>query len=184
MKKRNWFILCAMLAAVAVYVRSAGTEAGLQTVTQLEISRYLGRWYEIARYPNRFEKQCDRDVIATYGLREDGRISVLNTCVKADGSHSEAKGWAKISDPSTNAKLKVTFFWPFFGNYWVLELGQNYEYALIGEPGRKYLWILSRTPHMSAEQYQTITKNLAAKGYDAAKLVRVKQTAGAKIVAN
>jgi apolipoprotein D and lipocalin family protein len=184
MKKRNWFILGAVLAGAAIYVRSAGTDAGLQTVTHVELSRYLGRWYEIARYPNRFEKQCDRDVSATYGLREDGRISVLNTCVKADGSRSEAKGWAKISDPSTNAKLKVTFFYPFFGNYWVLELGQNYEYALIGEPGRKYLWILSRTPHMSEEQYRTITGNLAAKGYDAAKLVRVKQTALAQVVAN
>jgi apolipoprotein D and lipocalin family protein len=184
MKKRNWFILGAVLAAVTVCVRSADCETGLQTVTRVELSRYLGSWYEIARYPNRFEKQCDRDVSVTYGLREDGRISVLNTCVKADGTRDEAKGWAKISDPSTNAKLKVTFFWPFFGNYWVLELGQNYEYAVVGEPGRKYLWILSRRPDMSKEQYQKITGNLAAKGYDAAKLVRVKQTAREKIVAN
>jgi apolipoprotein D and lipocalin family protein len=179
MKKRNWFILGAVLAGAAIYVRSAGTEAGLQTVTQVVLSRYLGRWYEIARYPNRFEKKCDRDVFATYGLRDDGRISVLNTCVKPDGSHGEAKGWAKISDPSTNAKLKVTFFYPFFGNYWVLELGEDYEYAVIGEPSRKYLWILSRTPQMSEETYHAITENLAAKGYDAAKLERVKQTARA-----
>jgi apolipoprotein D and lipocalin family protein len=169
-----------VLGAVIVFVAAFGfgdSEPPLATVPHVEVARYLGRWYEIARYPNRFEKQCDRDVSATYALREDGKISVQNACVKRDGSLDQSKGWAKIVDASTNAKLKVTFFWPFFGDYWVLELGHNYEYAVIGEPGRKYLWILSRTPAMSDAQYREIAGRLSAKGYDAGKLTRVKQTA-------
>lgn len=175
MKKRNWFLLAMVLASAAVYGYSASREAVLETVPRVDLSRYLGRWYEIARYPNWFEKKCDRDVSATYAMRGDGRISVLNACVKADGSRSESSGWAKVVDPATNAKLKVTFFWPFFGDYWVLELGENYSYAVVGEPSRKYLWILSRTPQMSDEQYRAICGRLAAKGYDAVKLMRVQQ---------
>lgn len=175
-KKRNLFLLGMLLASAAVYAYSSGRETDLETVPRVELSRYLGRWYEIARYPNWFEKKCDRDVSATYAMREDGRISVMNSCVKVNGSRSESTGWAKIADPATNAKLKVTFFWPFFGDYWVLELGENYQYAVIGEPSRKFLWILSRTPQMSDEQYRAISARLAAKGYDAAKLVRVQQT--------
>lgn len=179
MRMRNfkWLLLCAVFASTAVYAYSANREPELATVPRVELSRYLGRWYEIARYPNRFEKQCGRDVSATYSLRNDGRISVLNDCVKGDGSRDQSTGWAKIADPSTNAKLKITFFWPFFGNYWVLELGSHYEYSVVGEPGRNYLWILSRTPQMSAAQYREITARLAAKGYDAGKLMRVTQTA-------
>ncbi|PSH03853.1 MAG: hypothetical protein CXZ00_09715 [Acidobacteria bacterium] len=176
MKKRNWFLLGAAIASAAICAAAASRPV-LTTVPRVELSRYLGRWYEIARYPNRFEKQCDRDVEATYALRKDGRISVLNTCVKKDGSRSEAKGWAKIADTSTNAKLRVTFFWPFFGNYWVLDLGSDYEYAVVGEPSRKYLWILSRTPQMNDALYQQILSRLAARGYDANKLLRVTQTA-------
>jgi apolipoprotein D and lipocalin family protein len=175
MKKTKWLLLGVFLASIAVNARSANPPAELKTVPHLDLSRYLGRWYEIARYPNWFEKQCARDVTATYELRKDGRISVSNACVKEDGKRRESTGWAKIADPASNAKLKVTFFWPFFGDYWVLELGPNYEYAVIGEPSRKYLWILSRTPQMSDEQYRSITGNLSARGYDANRLVRVKQ---------
>ncbi len=169
-----------LLGTVIVFAAAYGfgnSEPPLATVPHVEVARYLGQWFEIARYPNRFEKQCDRDVSATYSLREDGKISVQNACVKQDGRLDQSKGWAKIVDASTNAKLKVTFFWPFFGDYWVLELGNNYEYAVIGEPGRKYLWILSRTPAMSEVRYREIMGRLAAKGYDAGKVMRVKQTA-------
>jgi apolipoprotein D and lipocalin family protein len=164
------------IASAALYAATAN-EQPLTTVPRVDLTRYLGRWYEIARYPNRFEKQCERDVTATYTLREDGRIGVLNACVKHDGSPNEGKGWAKIVDTSTNAKLKVTFFWPFFGDYWVLELGHNYEYAVVGEPSRKYLWILSRAPHMSDAQYSEVLGRLASKGYNPGKLIRVAQTA-------
>jgi apolipoprotein D and lipocalin family protein len=177
MRKRHWILLGALLTGAAAYACAAGKSNDPQTVPLLDLGRYLGRWYEIARYPNRFEKQCDRDVTATYALRDDGRILVVNACVRPDGTRDEARGRAKIDDHATHAKLKVTFFWPFFGNYWVLELGQNYEYAVVGEPGRKYLWILSRTPQMSEETYRSITLRLAARGYDAGQLIKVKQTA-------
>ena len=176
MSLKRILLLCAVLAAAAATAYASPAVSDLPTVAHVDLQRYLGRWYEIARYPNRFEKQCDRDVTATYSLRPDGRINVLNACVKADGTPYNATGWAKVVDTATNAKLKVTFFWPFFGNYWVLELGQNYDYAVIGEPSRGYLWILSRSPQMSPEQYASIISRLAARGYDAGKLLRVKQT--------
>ena len=172
---RTVLLLGALIASMAIY--AAASDPPLATVPRVELNRYLGRWYEIARYPNRFEKQCARDVTATYTLRQDGKISVLNACIKQDGALNEGKGWAKVVDTNTNAKLKVTFFWPFFGDYWVLELGHNYEYAVVGEPSRKYLWILSRTSHISDGQYSEILGRLAAKGYNAAKLIRVPQTA-------
>jgi apolipoprotein D and lipocalin family protein len=175
MSKPRWLLLLAFIAAMVIGC-GAG-EAPLTTVPYVELPRYLGQWYEIARYPAWFEKQCARDVTAAYALRDDGKIGVVNSCVKQDGSRRQSTGWARIEDKRTQAKWKVTFFWPFFGSYWVLELGPQYEYAVVGEPGRKYLWILSRTPQMSDEQYREITGRLAAKGYDAAKLMRVRQTA-------
>lgn len=165
------------LATLAAGVYAAASEPPLPTVPHLDLSRYTGRWYEIARYPNRFEKQCDRDTTAEYAVRPDGKISVVNTCTRADGTADQARGWAKVADADSNARLKVTFFWPFFGDYWVLELGDNYEYAVVGEPGRKYLWILSRTPHMDEVTYAAITRRLSARGYDPTRLLRVKQTA-------
>jgi apolipoprotein D and lipocalin family protein len=173
MKTRHWLLLSALIAAIAVTARAE--DKPLETVRRVELPRYLGKWYEIARYPNWFEKKCERDVTAEYALRPDGKISVINSCTKKDGSRTIARGWGKVVDPATSARLKVTFFWPFFGNYWVLELGPNYEYSVVGEPGRKFLWILSRTPQMSDEQYRAITSRLQEKGYDATKLVRVQQ---------
>lgn len=104
----------------------------------------MGTWYEIAKYPNRFQKNCEK-ATATYQLRDDGKVAVINRCQRADGSTKEAEGKAWVVDPATNAKLKVSFFWPFAGNYWIVELGSTYEYVVVSEPKRKYLWILSRT---------------------------------------
>ena len=155
--------------------RAAGRDAPLETVAKVDLSRYVGRWYEIAKYPNWFERKCARDVTATYAVRPDGKISVVNRCTKQDGEGTESSGWAKVVDEKTNAKLKVTFFWPFFGDYWILELGANYEYVVVGEPSRKYLWILSRTAKMDEAVYAGIAERLAAKGYDARKLERMRQ---------
>ena len=154
----------------------AGTNVALQTVSHVDLSRYIGRWYEIAKYPNRFERKCDRNVTASYALRPDGKISVVNACTTREGKPTVSTGWAKVVDQKTGAKLKVTFFWPFFGDYWIIELGHNYEYAVVGEPGRKYLWILSRTPKMDDGIYAEVVSRLAAKGYDAAKLELMPQT--------
>jgi apolipoprotein D and lipocalin family protein len=154
----------------------AGTNVALQTVSHVDLSRYIGRWYEIAKYPNRFERKCDRNVTASYAIRPDGKISVVNACTTREGKPTVSTGWAKVVDQKTGAKLKVTFFWPFFGDYWIIELGPNYEYAVVGEPGRKYLWILSRTPKMDDGIYAEVVSRLAAKGYDAAKLELMPQT--------
>jgi len=166
------------LALVGVFcvVRAAFGEVPLESVPKVDLSRYTGRWYEIARYSNRFERKCDSNVTATYTLRSDGKISVVNTCTTREGKLTESSGWAKVVDQKTDSKLKVTFFWPFFGDYWIIDLSPNYEYAVVGEPSRKYLWILSRTAKMDDRLYAEITGRLAAKGYDATKLERGRQT--------
>ena len=149
----------------------------LATVPHVDLTRYVGRWFEIAKYPNRFERDCDRDVTAVYTRFEDGDIEVVNSCTQPDGKPKVSKGKAKVVDGQTNAKLKVTFFWPFYGDYWVIDLDPQYRWVVIGEPRHKYLWILSRHPRMDAAQYAEITSRLAAKGYDASKLIAVKQSA-------
>ncbi len=170
------FLLLGVVLVGAVAIARA-ERAPLTTVQKVDLKRYTGRWYEIAKYANRFERQCERDVTATYDIRPDGKISVVNACYTKEGKLSRSSGWAKVADTNTSAKLKVTFFWPFFGDYWIIDLGANYEYAVIGEPGRKYLWILSRTAKMDDKVYAEITARLAAQGYDASKLERMKQTA-------
>jgi apolipoprotein D and lipocalin family protein len=97
---------------------------------------------------------------------------VLNRCRKASGEFASAKGRAKVTDKNTNAKLKVTFFWPFYGDYWILELGEDYEYAVVGEPQRKYLWILSRTPQMNDSLYRQLLENMATRGFAIDKVIR------------
>ena len=155
--------------------RATGSDVPLETVLRVDLNRYTGRWYEIAKYPNRFERKCDRNVTATYAIRPDGKISVVNACTTRDGKLNQSSGWAKVVDLETGSKLKVTFFWPFFGNYWIIDLGPNYEYAVVGEPSRKYLWILSRTPMMDDKVYAELVSRLVTKGYDASKLERMKQ---------
>lgn len=143
----------------------------LNTVDQVDVVQYLGTWYDIAHYPQSFQEGCT-GTTATYSLREDGDIDVLNRCYlnSLDGELSEAHGRAWVVDTNTNAKLKVRFFWPFSGNYWIIELGKNYEYAVVGEPSREYLWILSRTPKMDSSLYNEILSRLETKGYSASKL--------------
>jgi apolipoprotein D and lipocalin family protein len=122
----------------------------LPTVDYVDVKRYMGLWYEVARLPTRFEKDCQH-VTAEYRLMPDGQVSVLNTCHKHElnGPVEKAKGTARVVDKVTNARLKVSFFWPFEGDYWILDLDHHdYQYALVGEPGRQNLWILSRHPHL------------------------------------
>lgn len=145
----------------------------LETVDCVDLDRYLGTWYEIAHFPQRFQKGCTATT-ATYSLRSDGKIDVINRCHKnsPDGPLKEAHGLARVVDKSTNAKLEVSFFRPFWGDYWVIDLGPDYEYAVVGHPSRDYLWILSRTPTLPADVYESILQRLAAQGYETQKLVR------------
>lgn len=142
----------------------------LEVVAQVDLQRYLGRWYEIAHLPFRFENDCT-DITATYSLSKDGKISVLNECLK-NGKLKQAKGKAKVVDKSTGAKLKVTFFWPFSADYWIIDLGKNYEYAVVGTPNRKYLWILNRTPQMDDALFAQLVESAKSKGFDVNKLIK------------
>ena len=139
-------------------------------VPKVDLLRYVGIWYEIAKYPNRFQRGC-LCTTATYALKPNGKVAVVNRCRTADGKTREAKGWAKVMDPSTNAKLKVTFFWPFFGDYWILDLDEDYTRVLVGSPDRRYLWIPSRTPRLEESAYQILTQRAAALGFDPTQLV-------------
>lgn len=145
----------------------------LQVVPYVDLSRYAGRWYEIARFPHTFQAGCAGSR-ATYGLRDDGKLSVLNECREESdtGRLRSAKGKAWVVDTNTNAKLKVSFFWPFSGDYWIVELGRDYEYAVIGHPDRTYLWILSRTKDMDERVYEGILARLKKQHYEISKLVR------------
>lgn len=151
-----------------------GNTAVPQPAKPVEVSRYLGRWYEIARYEQGFQKDCE-GVTADYSLREDGKISVVNTCRKPDGSTKDATGRAKIVDTVTNAKLKVSFFGPFFGDYWVLDHAEDYSWAIIGEPSGRYLWLLAREAQPGSAKVEALYARAQALGYDTAMLRRTQQ---------
>jgi len=145
-------------------------------VNDLDINRYLGTWYEIARYDHRFERGL-AGVTASYSFREDGKIKVVNTGFKEtiDGKKSVAVGKAKIPNPDIPSKLKVSFFWFFYGDYFVLDLDENYQWALIGSSSDNYLWILSRTPQIEESLYKELLAKLTNRGYDVNKLIKVQQ---------
>lgn len=154
----------------------AWSDAPLSVVNKVDLKRYVGKWFEIASYPAWFQKGCTGST-AEYSLLSNGKIQVLNRCYKGslNGQLKESKGKAEIVDTVTNAKLKVWFFWPFKGNYWVIDLDTDYQWAVVGEPSRKYLWILSRTPIMEESVYQGILQRLSQKGYDPEKLRKTVQ---------
>jgi len=147
----------------------------LRTVDRVDLHRYEGLWYEIASIPTSFQKGCVAST-ATYTLEKGGDVEVVNRCrdKALDGPERTARGKAWSVDPS-NAKLEVQFFWPFSGDYWVIDLGENYEYAVVGHPSRDYLWILSRTPTVDGATYQAILGRIASQGYDVSRIVRTQQ---------
>ena len=168
----NLIVLSVITTMVLAGMAAVDCKGGLEVVGAVDLSRYAGRWYEIARLPNRFEKKCADSVTATYTLRSDGKVDVVNRCRKANGEYTTARGKARIVDKKTNAKLKVTFFWPFYGDYWILDLGPNYEYAVVGAPNRDYLWILSRTPQLDEQLYQRLLREMATRGFATDRMIR------------
>jgi apolipoprotein D and lipocalin family protein len=141
------------------------------TVDSVELKKYVGTWYEIAKIPNSFQKQCACNTTATYSIRDDGRIDVINRCSKSDGTVDEAKGIARIVDTVTNSKLEVSFvrllgIRLFWGDYWIIGLDKDYRYAIVGTPSRKYGWILSRSPALSQEDQNIIFDILKKQGYN------------------
>lgn len=156
----------------------------VRTVDAVNLDRYLGDWFEIARFPNRFQRSCAGDVRASYARRPDGRIDVINRCRTANGGVIEARGVARIIDSRTFARLKVRFapavlsFLPFvWGDYWILGLADDYSWAVVGSPDRGYLWILGRTPMLDAERFTSAVAVARSNGFDVERLIRTNHTA-------
>jgi apolipoprotein D and lipocalin family protein len=168
--------------AVDFFAVSADTKKPLETVRAVDLNRYAGVWYETARLPNRFQKQCTGSVKLEYVQKQNGRIGVTNQCDEANGKKTLVKGEARVQDKKTNAKLEVRFAPKFlsflpavWGDYWVIALdAENYQYALVGDESRKYLWFLSRTPQMNEETYTELLKIAVEKGFDTTKIIRTK----------
>lgn len=147
------------------------------TVPNLDIDKYLGTWYEIERFDHSFERGLD-GVTATYSLKENGKIKVLNQGYKTakNGRLSKATGKAKIPNPNDPAKLKVAFFLFFYADYFVLELDEDYQWAVVGSTSDNYLWILSRKPYLNDDIHKELLERISARGYDTSKLIKVNHT--------
>ena len=160
----------------------AATTAPLQTIAALDVPRYMGTWYEIAKYPNWFQKKCISDTRAEYSQQPDGRVQVINRCREQNGEMSEAVGMARQIGAADSPKLEVRFapawlsFLPMvWGDYWVIDLDPDYQLVAVSEPGREYLWVLARTPEVDAQAYEALLARLAARGFDPGKLERTTQ---------
>jgi apolipoprotein D and lipocalin family protein len=160
------------------------TPAPLEAIASLDVPRYMGTWYEVAKYPNWFQKRCIANTSATYAVQSNGMLQVLNRCQKEDGSMSEALGAAKQVGDANSPKLEVRFapawlsFLPFvWGNYWVIDLDPQYQLAAVSEPSRKYLWILSRSKTVEPKAYEALLQRLKQQGFNLDAIEISKQTA-------
>jgi len=173
--RRKLFLLI-VLTTILSTCQSQNSMIDKTVVKDLDIDKYLGTWYEIARFDHSFERNLV-GVTANYSLRSDGKIKVINRGFKntLDGKVSEAIGKAKIPNPKQPSKLKVSFFWFFYADYFVLELDNNYQWAIIGSSSDKYLWIIARTPEIDDKLYSKLLEILKNRGYDVNKLIKVKQ---------
>jgi apolipoprotein D and lipocalin family protein len=176
-KRKMVYFLIILFAflVLGTYMLYAKTRVyDLQTVAKVDLEKYLGKWYDIASFPQRFQKGC-HNTSAVYTLSPKGHIVVENSCNKDSltGKLSYIKGKAFVVKNSQNTKLKVQFFWPFKGDYWIIDLADDYSYAVVSEPRKKYLWILCRTPQMDAAVYKEILNRLDNKGFEIDKLQQV-----------
>jgi apolipoprotein D and lipocalin family protein len=163
---------------IGLLLSGCASRAPLETVGAVDLGRYAGRWYEIAKYPNWFQRGCHSDTMAEYALRPDGSVSVVNSCRTASGKVREAAGTATVVPGSNNAKLRVRFAGsPFAGDYWIIGLDdKNYSWSLVGHPSRKFLWILAREPRLDPAVYKGIVDIAAAKGFPSGRLEPSLQT--------
>ena len=174
---RTQLLLLMLLVPTMTHAQSTAEPRALPAV---DLDRYAGTWYEIARIPNRFQNDCVGAATATYGLRDDGRIDVINRCLEDDGEVNEIEGIARL-DKKGGARLEVSFFsilgWrPIWGDYWILDLGEEYETSVVGEGSRKYGWVLSRTPTVSDGRLAELMDALRDQGYDPEKFDIVQGT--------
>lgn len=165
-----------ILTSFSVNCQNTNNMINNETVKKLDIEKYLGTWYEIARFPHSFEKDLV-GVTATYSFRKDGKIKVVNKGYKytLNGKEKIATGKAKIPNINDPGKLKVSFFWFFYGDYFVMELDKEYQWAVIGSSSDKYLWILSRSPQLDNNTYDSLIKKIRKRGYNLNKLIKVDQ---------
>lgn len=179
-------VLLVSLTCVACSTASAQTSVGasapLITIASLDVPRYMGTWFEIAKYPNRFQKKCVADTQAHYQLLPAGNVQVTNRCRKDNGELDEAVGEARQTGAATSPKLQVRFapawlsWLPMvWGNYWVIDLDERYQLVAVSEPSREFLWVLARTPQVSAETFDALLTRLKAQGFDLGKLERSRQ---------
>ncbi|MBS1170219.1 MAG: blc [Burkholderiaceae bacterium] len=180
MKNRILQLVVMMMVAAAAQAQSPRTEVA--TVASVDLNRYAGKWYEVARFPTWFQTKCAGEVSAEYNKRDDGTLEVINRCRKADNVFEQAAGQAVIVDAASNAKLKVRFVpawlsWlpGVWGKYWIIALAPDYSYAVVGEPSREFLWVLSRTPTLPEAVYQQAVRQAAAQGFDVSRLVKTRQ---------
>ncbi len=181
---KKLFALGLIILPVLALSRTTNSDTkSVQAVSSVDLTRYAGKWYEIARLPNRFQKDCTGEVSATYSPLEAGRLKVVNECRK-NGGIVRAEGVARLAvKDGSNSKLKVRFApswlsWvPFvWGDYWVIELAPDYSYSVVGTPDRKYLWILSRSPQMDEGTYKRLIERAEAQGFDSARLLKTRQS--------
>ena len=166
----------ALTACATLQRGPVGNRSVPQPAKPVDLTQYAGRWYEIGRYEAGFQRNCEGST-ATYAMRDDGPISVVNTCRQdsLDGELRTAEGKAKIVEGSDNTKLKVSFFGPFYvGDYWVLDRADDYSWSIVGEPSGRYLWLLSRSPQPSPQVRETIMNRARDLGYDLS-ILRVTQ---------
>ncbi len=158
--------------------KTAGTAGvpALETIAYVDLQKYMGTWYEIAAFPQKFQKGCHCSK-AEYEMTDKGYVRIVNSCRKdsAEGKVKVAKGKAFVVEGTGNSKLRVQFFWPFRGDYWILELPEDYSHVVVGAPNRDYLWILARTPSIDESLYQQIVVRCEEMGFDVTRLVRTDQ---------
>jgi apolipoprotein D and lipocalin family protein len=170
------------LTAMAQTASPSTSPAPIVTIAKLDVPRYMGTWYEIAKFPNRFQTKCVANTRARYLLQTDGSVQVLNSCMTADGSSIDALGLAKQIGDATSPKLQVRFApaWlsllpMVWGDYWVIDLDADYQLAAVSDATREYLWVLSRTPQVNAKAYDALLDRLKAQHFDVQKLERTTQ---------
>ena len=175
----KFFTYLVGIGAVVLLGACTSIHAPLAAVPAVDLERYYGTWYEIARLPNRFQAMCVSDTRATY--RPDGNaVKVVNQCRTASGKIEQADGIAKVVAGSQGARLRVSFFRPFYGDYWILDLDPDYRWVLVGEPGRHYAWILAREPKLDAATLEALLARAAALGFDRQAFIRTPQASAAR----
>ena len=180
---KNLFIAACLVCSAAQAQPTVQASAALKPIAALDVPRYMGSWYEIAKFPNWFQKKCVADSRATYSLQPDGTVQVVNRCRKENGEVDQAIGEARQIGVATSPRLQVRFapawmsWLPLvWGDYWVIDLDERYQLVAVSEPSRKYLWVLSRSPEVSAETYADLLARLQRQGFTLEQLEKTRQT--------